>query len=38
MAISGTLTDPGSGAHCAGQNLRISRDNTPLSSTANAPR
>ena len=30
MAISDTLTDPGSGADCAGKNLRISRDNTPL--------
>ncbi|HBN53897.1 MAG TPA: hypothetical protein DD456_07665 [Stenotrophomonas sp.] len=29
-AVSDTLNDPGSGADCAGKNLRISRDNTPL--------
>ena len=28
--VSDTLNDPGSGADCAGKNLRISRDNTPL--------
>lgn len=29
-AVSDTLNDPGSGADCAGKNLRISRDNTTL--------